>query len=666
MMYIIFNHDGSIKEKNLNEFIQQGDNLTKKIAVAIIGYEPLAFSLIGTFKLPNGDTEVLTSDESIEIQGLPGVVLSLTEDITSLAGIVRMNIQAVNTSDVVLVSYSAYLTINEGDNPGTVAMMSIEQYQYLISQIEGYVQNEDCILKVDHRLTSTEGFEEGQVIYVKNESLNQLEELQNDEWVVIFDFTQVYTKTEIQSIVATLNVAISQKSTVSGTTDSNGKWNTLTIDGITHEVGGSGANYQAGTGISIVGDTISVDEEVVTTQEDLQNVREVAEGKCRTLVLNYGTTTLISSFKDFEGNVHPSSEFSSYVSGYLPGNSLFNSNNNYISPIGTSTSWLGDKYYFIFESLGNDYDFPVGVKTVVKAEELYSFLRNGDIILVTETNVPDRWYLKSSGQGVCHKLETSKIDLTNYPTFANLNTILGGILCGNYNAASTYALNDIVIYDNKLYKCTTEIETAEAWNSAHWTQIYAKDYFVDLYHDQYISGKKWFTNTTTISFLVCNNIKVGSELVITAGDGSGFTIKPDVDNLNSLGYSSYRWKDLYLSRYLSDGSNSYTIAEAMAQFNPNAAGSTEIKWTKMLTFGLSSSTTLTLETSKAGCLCEHKGIITNIGNSAITLTFTGVDHILCNDDNITIASNTLTLPSGTSIEINCLNGNMVAINFAVI
>ena len=38
-----------------------------------------------------------------------------------------------------------------------------------------------------------------------------------------------------------------------------------------------------------------------------------------------------------------------------------------------------------------------------------------------------------------------------------------------YSSSSTYAVGDYCIYENTLYKCTTAISTAEAWNSAHWT-----------------------------------------------------------------------------------------------------------------------------------------------------------------------------------------------------
>ena len=38
-----------------------------------------------------------------------------------------------------------------------------------------------------------------------------------------------------------------------------------------------------------------------------------------------------------------------------------------------------------------------------------------------------------------------------------------------YSSSSTYEVGDYCIYENTLYKCTTAISTAEAWNSAHWT-----------------------------------------------------------------------------------------------------------------------------------------------------------------------------------------------------
>lgn len=42
-----------------------------------------------------------------------------------------------------------------------------------------------------------------------------------------------------------------------------------------------------------------------------------------------------------------------------------------------------------------------------------------------------------------------------------------------YSASSTYAIGDVVIYDNKIYQCITAISTAEAWTAAHWNKIVA-------------------------------------------------------------------------------------------------------------------------------------------------------------------------------------------------
>ena len=42
---------------------------------------------------------------------------------------------------------------------------------------------------------------------------------------------------------------------------------------------------------------------------------------------------------------------------------------------------------------------------------------------------------------------------------------------GEYDDSSTYAVNDIVWHNGALYKCTTAIATAEAWDADHWTKI---------------------------------------------------------------------------------------------------------------------------------------------------------------------------------------------------
>ena len=47
------------------------------------------------------------------------------------------------------------------------------------------------------------------------------------------------------------------------------------------------------------------------------------------------------------------------------------------------------------------------------------------------------------------------------------DTVIGG---DEYDSTSTYEIGDFCIYNNKLYRCTTAISTAEAFTPAHWEE----------------------------------------------------------------------------------------------------------------------------------------------------------------------------------------------------
>ncbi len=53
----------------------------------------------------------------------------------------------------------------------------------------------------------------------------------------------------------------------------------------------------------------------------------------------------------------------------------------------------------------------------------------------------------------------------------NSNQTINYGTCTTYSATVTYALNSLVIYGNRLYRCTTAITVAEAWTASHWTAI---------------------------------------------------------------------------------------------------------------------------------------------------------------------------------------------------
>nr|WP_298656375.1 phage protein Gp36 family protein [uncultured Flavobacterium sp.] len=74
-----------------------------------------------------------------------------------------------------------------------------------------------------------------------------------------------------------------------------------------------------------------------------------------------------------------------------------------------------------------------------------------------------------------------------------------------YSAASTYTLNALVLYNGFVYKCSTAITVAEAWDASKWTVIgaqyamfYAKTPENDWsYYTTYSTGDKVFYNDKT-------------------------------------------------------------------------------------------------------------------------------------------------------------------------
>lgn len=48
-------------------------------------------------------------------------------------------------------------------------------------------------------------------------------------------------------------------------------------------------------------------------------------------------------------------------------------------------------------------------------------------------------------------------------------------LASEYDPSQTYSVGDLCLYEYELYRCASEIETAEAWNSAHWTRTSVDD-----------------------------------------------------------------------------------------------------------------------------------------------------------------------------------------------
>lgn len=103
------------------------------------------------------------------------------------------------------------------------------------------------------------------------------------------------------------------------------------------------------------------------------------------------------------------------------------------------------------------------------AGETVQFLYDGTQFLdvrggLATTTYYGRTKLATSASSTATGTALTPAALNNF----SLNMVSGYPL---YDAASTYAVGDMVRYSYSTYKCKTAITTAEAWNADHWDQL---------------------------------------------------------------------------------------------------------------------------------------------------------------------------------------------------
>lgn len=90
-------------------------------------------------------------------------------------------------------------------------------------------------------------------------------------------------------------------------------------------------------------------------------------------------------------------------------------------------------------------------------------------IQVAEAWTAAHWTLTDVAEEL-HDVQTSIT--TNVNNIAQLNTKIAHVtnsISDSYSSSSTYAVGDLCIYNNVLYRCTTAITTPESWSSVKWT-----------------------------------------------------------------------------------------------------------------------------------------------------------------------------------------------------
>lgn len=135
MNYIIFNHDGSIKNVNFAEIIVQGNNLVDEIFVAVEGRSTDSYLATAYFELPNGESNFLTAtpySHSIDQSSYNGYKFLLTGAQTALYGRVRMSLKLEGVQGETLWTYEQVLTINKSGYNPDFTMITMSQYAALV------------------------------------------------------------------------------------------------------------------------------------------------------------------------------------------------------------------------------------------------------------------------------------------------------------------------------------------------------------------------------------------------------------------------------------------------------------------------------------------------------------------------------------------------------
>ena len=118
-----------------------------------------------------------------------------------------------------------------------------------------------------------------------------------------------------------------------------------------------------------------------------------------------------------------------------------------------------------------------------------SEIKNGDNLELSQDTGNGLVSLKATILAIANKIVsninfTSALQTTDKTITGAINEIAQGgggggasteIIADDFDSTSTYAVGDYVVYDGKLYKCTTAVTTAGAWDSNDWTETIVMD-----------------------------------------------------------------------------------------------------------------------------------------------------------------------------------------------
>ena len=158
---------------------------------------------------------------------------------------------------------------------------------------------------------------------------------------------------------------------------------------------------------------------------------------------------------------------------------------------------------------------------------------------------------------------TSALQTTNKTLTGAINEIAQGggggstdVIADDFSTESTYAVGDYVIYDGSLYKCTTAVTTAGAWDSNDWTETLV----MDEVEAGGGGGTTVIANPSGTATDDLTKVQIGSTIYDIPGGGSGgggividklweysnsydITLSHDFTDYDFLVFEGNNWRD---------------------------------------------------------------------------------------------------------------------------
>lgn len=137
MDYLLFNEDGSIKQSNLNQYVQEGDN-NKQVLVAVIGLESGTALPEAICRLPNGQSVTLAG---VWNEDEHGWIFTFTSSVTLYPGVVLVAIR-ISENGINRVMFPFSLMVNQtGVNPNTDTGISLEELDAYLLTIKNWIDD---------------------------------------------------------------------------------------------------------------------------------------------------------------------------------------------------------------------------------------------------------------------------------------------------------------------------------------------------------------------------------------------------------------------------------------------------------------------------------------------------------------------------------------------